>query len=811
MQRINNPLCHEYDFVQAIERATDGENRRRSSQNTIKRTREIMEAAKWCSKNENNEEKWRLEVEATVFSRLVKHHVCSKCEKRLWKADVEFPIGDEDGKRWEDLRRRRQNRDTCVCTMRDLEDPQGKDRVFESLQGSYVRYEPDLAPKVPTGIRPDLVVGLANNPKWTTILGAPCKYDPDKKVGEVVKSDIFANMGNAASMNEGSGMIFPFLVLEAKRASAPDSLESIARQMALPAYEMLRMQSWLLGDSAASQFGGRLPRVWLVSFKGQCWRLYVGTAEKEENGEYVYNIYDMWDGDITRISNALKLVLLLDGIFDWALDIYRLDIFESLELMVSRGWVNSTNLTPTMSILSDQLEKMTINPSPNSNLGNLDTVRENILNVIKYKGGWVRDGRRLLISAEGLLLTSSNVAEIFDNFEHPDHAKRFARLIWTLLSRNAWVFREKDILNKVREVWTGETRNKQQLSETPIFMQLEVYDFFDIHWQLRRGLIFVAATKDSISEIFNRAQYLIRHPDEIETKQQEINQQEFLSKLRTERQRDTVSGLEDALSRWHCRLSRHPNGNVSWVPVSVPSCDKLFQEIFRMYQAGKRDPSESFLHIWRGKYTIQSESRPLKSTDQVLVVGDTDKRDWAGVIPRNRAPSLCLFVYEDLDIIEGLGVEQELLFRLVQKDYYYTVRRGRYFSGSTHYDDNRPENRIIHAPGAKVARGRNSIGPSSRSLVDEWIRRLADDELNDSDSDEEGYDTDDNDDHRGRGLFVRHELAQCEGEEGKEGDSGRDEQERNDSSDQDEAGHAWTQLLGLANTWLGQRIGLGRP
>ncbi|KAL4989993.1 hypothetical protein BDW68DRAFT_175354 [Aspergillus falconensis] len=590
---------------------------------------------------------------------------CPKCEKRLWKADVEFPIGDEDGKRWEDLRKRRQNRDTCVCTIRTLDDPPGKHRVFESLPGSYERYEPDLAPKVPTGIRPDLVVGLANNPKSSKLLGAPSKDDPEKEVGEVLKSDIFANMGNPANMNEGSEMIFPFLVLEAKRASAPDSLESIARQMALPAYEMLRMQSCLLADSTASQIGGRLPRVWLVSFKGQCWRLYVATAEQEKNGEYVYNIYDMWDGDITRTSNALKLVLLLDGIFDWALDIYRLDIFKRLESMVSRGaGISSTSITPTVSCLSDQLEKMTIAPTPNSNLGNLDTVPEDTLDVLEYKGDWVRDARRLLISGEGLLLTSRNIAEIFDNFEHPDHAKRFARLVWTLLSRNAWVFRDKYIFDRIREVWTGETRKKQQISEVPIFMQLEVYDFFDIYWRLRRGLIFVAATKDSIPELFNRAGYLKRHQDEIETMQQEISQQEFLSKLRTERQRNTVSSLGDALARWHRRLSRYPNGNVSWVPASVPSCDKLFQEIFRMYKAGQREPSESFLQICHGQSTVELEPGTLERTDPVLVVGDTDKRDWAGVIPRNRAPPLCLLVYEDLEILDGRGVEQELLYRL---------------------------------------------------------------------------------------------------------------------------------------------------
>ncbi|KAL5048570.1 hypothetical protein BDW71DRAFT_205269 [Aspergillus fruticulosus] len=164
-----------------------------------------------------------------------------------------------------------------------------------------------------------------------------------------------------------------------------------------------------------------------------------------------------------------------------------------------------------------------------------------------------------------------------------------------------------------------------------------------------------------------------------------------------------------------------------------------------MYKAGQREPSESFLQIWHGQSTVELEPGTLERTYPVLVVGDTDKRDWAGVIPRNRAPPLCLLVYEDLEILDGRGVEQELLYRLVHKEYFYTVRRGRYFSGFTHYEDNRSENRIF--------RDRTSTGPSSRSLVDDWIRRLADDQSNDSDSDEEGYNTDDNDDHRDSSLF----------------------------------------------------------
>lgn len=149
-----------------------------------------------------------------------------------------------------------------------------------------MQYEPDLQGRIPKGLRPDLVVGLYNGLKTSRILNAPARLDPRKWVGTVIEPDIFAKKD--AKIKKNSGMIFPFLVLEAKRAKAPDSLEDMERQMALPAYEMLRTQKRLLESSTAVQANDRLPRVWLVSFKAQIWKLYVATTERDEDDEDAY-------------------------------------------------------------------------------------------------------------------------------------------------------------------------------------------------------------------------------------------------------------------------------------------------------------------------------------------------------------------------------------------------------------------------------------------------------------------------------------------------------------------------------------------
>lgn len=149
-----------------------------------------------------------------------------------------------------------------------------------------VQYEPDLESRVPKGLRPDLVVGLSKNRKMREILEAPARRDPQKRVGAVIKSDIFTKE-DAAVENE-SGMVFPFLILEAKGAKAADSLEDMERQMALPAYELLRTQKRLLDSSTAVQANDRLPRVWLVSFKAQIWKLYVATVQQDEDYNDAY-------------------------------------------------------------------------------------------------------------------------------------------------------------------------------------------------------------------------------------------------------------------------------------------------------------------------------------------------------------------------------------------------------------------------------------------------------------------------------------------------------------------------------------------
>ncbi|KAL2847205.1 hypothetical protein BJY01DRAFT_246979 [Aspergillus pseudoustus] len=746
-------LAREINVVQEIDNASYEENKRRSSNLTLKRKNEIVEAVNWCRKDENNEDDWRHEVEAKIVDAVTKYHGCPRCRKRLWRADIEFPIGKEQGKRWDDLRRRRRKRDKCACTG-VVENARSRDRVFKSLRGRMVHYGPELEGRVPKGVRPDLVVGLYNGRKWKKILASPSRAQPDKRVEDVIRCDIFARHGDSSGDSHGS-MIFPFLILEAKRARAQDSLEDIERQMALPAYEMLRTQSRLLESCTAPGVSKRLPRVWLVSVKAQNWKLYIATIGQDKDGEDAYNIYTVWRGDLSGRRDGLKFVLLLDCVFDWALDIYRLDIFEALESTVVVGPnFSRAALAPSDSDLSESLAKVKISSPLDTHFETLETIHEETQDVIEYKYGWVRDARQVLISAEGLLITAANLTDIFDSFEHPDHATRFARLVWEILSNATWSFPNEDILDRVRGVWTGEKYSRQQLLETPIYVHLGVYAYVNIRWRPVRKLIFVAATEDSIPELFKRTQYDKRRADEISRMRLRVAEDGFLAELRDRRKpKSAAQNLQDAMSRWHYELTLQ-SGELTWLPVLSPSCDKAFQEIFRMYQVGQKEPSESFLKIWHTP-RLTTVIDDNQGQQEWLVVGRTVGRDWHHVDRRNMAPRLCVFVFEDLDgLSTGRIIDVLRYYRnhgLNGLGYDYTVMRGKYFAGSTRFDDNRSGSEYI-SPSGVVFPGDNyrAMRPSPQLLLDEWIQELKG-ESDGPESEEEKVSTDGLD-HRGDGT-----------------------------------------------------------
>ncbi|KAL4938548.1 hypothetical protein BDV06DRAFT_200707 [Aspergillus oleicola] len=365
-------LYSEFEFIKRIEQVefesyieSNNETDPAILKNNLHRARNLLRDVDRCAQFEANEEQWRREVENGLFGILRRPMICSMCDKRLWRAGIEFPIDVnlENDAFIKNLQKRRGKRAICCCHVpRFQSEPPAPAHIFDFKVSKMVQYEPNLRKRVVKGKHPDLILGLTNNIKFEKILDAPLdiqgKIDDNETVGSVLKTDLFAST---------SGMIFPFLVLEAKQGRTPESQRDIERQMALPAYEMLRMQTCLLERSTLVDPSNRLPRVWLISSKAEIWKVYIGTAVLGEGQGYVYKIHHMWTGDISTATGALRLILLLDGILDWARDIYRMSVFDHLSSMASRhdsdNPLNRLTMTPVSEVFGRLSRGAPIAPS----------------------------------------------------------------------------------------------------------------------------------------------------------------------------------------------------------------------------------------------------------------------------------------------------------------------------------------------------------------------------------------------------------------------------------------------------------------
>jgi len=71
----------------------------------------------------------------------------------------------------------------------------------------------------------------------------------------------------------GMDMLYPFLVLEAKRVDDAPGFRSVERQTAFPLRRFLKLQEALKKASSKNLD----PLVWFFAYQGEVWRLYAGT------------------------------------------------------------------------------------------------------------------------------------------------------------------------------------------------------------------------------------------------------------------------------------------------------------------------------------------------------------------------------------------------------------------------------------------------------------------------------------------------------------------------------------------------------
>jgi len=128
--------------------------------------------------------------------------------------------------------------------------------IFKVAIGDEVKHDPDdRFDKRGIPMRPDRVVGLAQTRRFQNDVALS---SPELTHCPVSGAD---------------SMLYPFLVLEAKREDGAPGFRAVERQTAFPLRRFLKLQDAL--QRACSK--NLEPLVWFFAYQGELWRLYAGT------------------------------------------------------------------------------------------------------------------------------------------------------------------------------------------------------------------------------------------------------------------------------------------------------------------------------------------------------------------------------------------------------------------------------------------------------------------------------------------------------------------------------------------------------
>ncbi|KAH8685482.1 hypothetical protein BGZ60DRAFT_395270 [Tricladium varicosporioides] len=267
------------------------------------RVRTVVDKATRFRKNiGSHEDTWRDAIENATVGLFVEEVVCRSCGRELW--DSEYKARPHDKYQKDELERKSQKRGRCNCHHlnesvifidEDSDEEQGEP-IFQSVVGQEVSHEPeDNLANSGIPMKPDRVIGLSRTEKFRGSIDA-CIMN---LVHDPVKSD---------------DMVYPFLVLEAKRERNPPGFRAIEAQTAFSIRRFLRIQE----DLRTSCQGDFDPLVWFFAYQGDEWRLYAAVINHGKT-----RVFQLWLGILESEDGALQLLQIVDFIWTWARDVYR--------------------------------------------------------------------------------------------------------------------------------------------------------------------------------------------------------------------------------------------------------------------------------------------------------------------------------------------------------------------------------------------------------------------------------------------------------------------------------------------------------
>ncbi|KAK3898509.1 hypothetical protein C8A05DRAFT_18929 [Staphylotrichum tortipilum] len=453
------------------------------------RAERVAAIAQECMSERKNETEWRARLEEIVMARLSTEVACRKCRGRLWRSEKEVDPGHvtaEDAARR--LRQRQQEREPCVCNPNEPRDDVGTNPVFGYCLGEGIPYPSELKR---TGI-PDRVYGLRTTSELEDVL---------------FSEDIRETIITHPFRDDPPPVHFPFLVLEAKSEKGSGSLSGALHQSAFSIRELLEIQEHLrleAGEGADWEAG---PLVWFISNKGEAWKVYIAYIEMKD-GHRHFRVVEVWWGAINRHRDALRLLLIVDYILDWARDMYW------------EGMIRALRKVATLDPRSRSL--------PHQDIDRLSTGtraaswaegdRHEIDIEEKETGAGVKDAYRALDTNQGVIrdirytqtrfvglhITQDTLGAFLKSRSSEQQSKKLAlSLLEHLL--NAWRVKGRT-LTALESDWTGKDRGLEGRDQEATFLVVAtVAAYLSKDWEQTRELSYIAVEEGAFGRLLKYA------------------------------------------------------------------------------------------------------------------------------------------------------------------------------------------------------------------------------------------------------------------------------------------------------------------
>jgi hypothetical protein len=341
---------------------------------------------------------------------------------------------------------------------------------------------------------------------------------------------------------------------------------------------------------------------------------------------------DLWNGKVTTNDGAIRLVLILDHVFDWARDVYREAVIAELETiavsttrnhMIDVEISSSIDTVTVLSIRDEDRHHLKVGEGasdPATKLNRIASWNRRSMSQINevhdlHRGEGIRDPLRRFDSDHGVLrdakfirsrvmglyITEDNFDILFNSTPNDKSSRRLFQRIISRLEKEQPIFVNQEALTALELAWTGVDRGSLEFpnQETEFQMLLTFSAYLTPDWEQTRELCYIA-----ISRRAKEAMYRIARGASKRSKG-------FLSP--SHRQSTCVQDTEIVLKIVYFHLQTTIQTNLSACIYRCSVCPELIVK-----ENGERDVEDDIFRDSQGKLICKMKPQSEKKSRTVV-------------------------------------------------------------------------------------------------------------------------------------------------------------------------------------------------